>query len=642
MILVVFFHARTGLLPGGYVGVDIFLVISGFLISRLLLRQMDARDFSMSVFYRRRVRRLIPALVVMVVVSLVAAFFVLGPRDLEIMAGASLAVLLLGSNFYFWRRTDYFAAHTPEPPLLHTWSLALEEQFYLLYPGCLWLIRHASPQLRLLVFATGTSALFAFNVWLTAGHPGTAFYLLPARAWEFSFGGLIALLTDRFIVQPRARELLVAAGLSGVILSAVCITRATPYPGLAVLLPAVSTGCILWGNRGEGTRAGRLLEWPAMVAIGAASYSVYLWHWPVLTLARYYVGRNLHPLETLVALVGVALLATLSWRYVERPYRLKGRPITAPRPLTAIGASALLIVLLSVSILWARGFPQRLPPSALAFERQGLQYSASSWKCHYSAPQRVELSDLCVLSHPAVIRRRILLWGDSHANAIAPAMAALGATYGAKVWQASYSSCPPVLGTGVARRIESDHCTEFNETVARGIRELGIQSVVLAAYWSSYTPDRSNSVVFGILDPYDRSSDILGGTQADDVQNLSRGLSATVNRIRDLGAEVWIIEQVPSQDRYVPLALSRAALHGESYSSLGITRDEYERSQAVVEELFAQLPHEVHLVSPAAELCQSGRCLMSQGPRSLYLDDNHLSSWGARLIEPALQPIFTP
>jgi peptidoglycan/LPS O-acetylase OafA/YrhL len=638
VLMVALYHAKVGVVSAGYVGVDVFLVISGFLITGILASQIEAGRFSAPTFLRRRVRRLMPAVVVMVAATLIASLGLLGPRDLRTLAGAAVAVLALVANFFFWGRQGYFQEQVPEQPLLHTWSLGLEEQYYLVFPVCVLLVCRLQPQLRVPVLATATVAFVALSVVLTPYHPGAAFYLLPARAWEFLLGGLIALAAARRPASRALAEVLAASGLAGILFSGVALSRTTPYPGVAALLPAGATALVIWANR-RPTIAGRVLSTPALVAVGLMSYSIYLWHWPVLTLARYYTGRDLVPLETIAALAVIGVLSYVSWRFVERRFRL-GLAATAPvRPLTPILFIAGGILVMAALIVARDGLPGRLPAQALLFDRSGNPEAAAANPCLRTAVERASERGLCQLAAAQGTPERILLWGDSHANAVAPAMAALGAMRGRSVWQASYSGCPPVLGVSVAHTPPTHDCAAFNSLVLREIDELRITRVLLAAYWTAYLPDRPDPVVARLLDPYSRSSELAGGSAVQNRRSLERALQRTVGALRERRVEVWIMRDVPAQTGFVPLMLARAATVGRDYGALGISLTEHRRAQARVDGLLDGLGTG-HLLDPAAILCATGTCLCSTDGESLYIDSNHLSEAGANMLLPLLDPIF--
>jgi peptidoglycan/LPS O-acetylase OafA/YrhL len=639
VLLVVAYHARVGLVPAGYVGVDVFLVISGFLITDILANQIDAGRFSMRAFLTRRLYRLMPAAVLMVAATLAAGFAILGPGDLVTLAGSSLAVLGLVANFFFWGRQGYFVDQVPEQPLLHTWSLGLEEQFYLLFPLVLLAVALLAPRRRLALFVLGGAGLLAFSAWLTGVHPGGAFYLPVSRAWEFLLGGLVALVGRGGPLPAPLRELAAGAGVAGIIVAATCLTPQTPYPGIAACLPAGAAALAILGGAGRAAIAGRILALPPLVAVGTISYSLYLWHWPVLTLARDYAGRDLGFAETLAALAAIAVLSVASWKWVERPYRLRADP-AARRSLLPFAVLAAAIAGVAVTTIAASGFPGRLSPLARRFDAAGSGDATTGRECHHGPPELVSATGLCTLATAGSAGARILLWGDSHANAIAPALAALGRARGALVVQASYSGCPPLLEARVAHQPHTHYCREFNAMALAAVAELHITRVVLAAYWSAYLPERPEPGVARLLDPYRRATDLGGGDATENARNFADALGRTVAALEQRGVEVWILRQVPAQRVYVPLALARAASRGVDYDGMGIPLDAYRAGLARVDREFAALDGAVHELDPAAALCSAGICRMAAGTVALYTDANHLSADGALRLGGLLTAVF--
>jgi peptidoglycan/LPS O-acetylase OafA/YrhL len=639
VLLVVLYHAKVRPVTAGYVGVDVFLVISGFLITGILVSEIERRQFSATTFLRRRMRRLTPAAVVAVAATLLASLCFLGPRDLKTLAGSSVAVLGLGANFFFWRREGYFQEQVPEQPLLHTWSLGLEEQYYLVFPAFLILIWRFAPRYRVPALAVAAIAFLGLSALLTPFHPGAAFYLLPARAWEFLLGGLIAVTAARWAISGVLAEVLAGAGMLAILVSAVALSRATPYPGIAALLPAAGATLLIWAGGQRQTLVGRALSARVLVIVGAMSYSLYLWHWPILSLARYYLGRDLVPPETLMALAAIGLVSYGSWRYVERPFRLGTDAAAQVRSVTPIVVLAGGILLTAAVTVAGNGLPARLPEQALVFDRAGQPEAAAASPCLRTTADRLSKDAPCLLTASNGGRERILLWGDSHANAVAPAMASLGALTGQSVWQASYSSCPPVLGVSVAHMSPSHECAAFNSLALAAVDELRITRVLLVAYWTAYLPQPPDPALARLLDPYSRTSDLGGGDDVQNKHNLASALRQTVRALAAKGVDVWILRDVPAQDGFVPLILSRAVSLGHDYNHLGITLIQHRQAQSRVDALLND-SGSMHMLDPASVLCASGTCLTGAAGQALYIDSNHLSEAGAALIRPLLEPLF--
>ena len=574
----------------------------------------------------------------MVATTFLAALFIMDPNDLETLASSCISVFALAANFYFWGRQDYFADQVPEQPLLHTWSLGLEEQFYLLCPFFLLAISVWVPHRRTTALIFSAALFFALGVWMTGSHPGSAFYLLPARAWEFLLGGIIALLPERAAAPRWVLETAASLGFAGILIAAVGFAGSTPYPGVAALVPVSAASCLIWAlsdssHSTNRTMVGRLLGSRILLAIGSASYSLYLWHWPVLTLARYFAGRDLRVVETVAALTVTSLVTFVSWAYIEVPFRIVGDSAKPTRTLTPIFVLASAVVVAAAITLVYHGLPGRLSPVALSFAMSGAPQNRSGRACHHGSPDVLTPTALCVLAPDHSRHPKILLWGDSHANAFAPAMAELAIANGFGAVQATYSSCPPLLGATVAHVRSAGYCPRFNDMVVSAVRSLGIDRVVLSAYWSAYLPAKADGAFARFSDPFSRSGDLAGGDDRANERNFSAALNRTVRTLQNLGVQVWIVRQVPAQESFVPLTLSRAATLGHNYERVGITLVHHRMSVAKPDAVFDSLGAGVRLLDPANALCPDSLCFTNVAGRSLYIDANHLSPAGALLAE---------
>ena len=329
VIAVIMFHAKIAL-SGGYLGVDVFFVISGYLITSLIIKELQKGTFTFVAFWERRIRRIVPATSVMVVAVIVAGWFLLLPNEYVALGKSAMAFAAIVANIYFFQNTSGYFANGEEMPLLHTWSLAVEEQFYLIMPLFLVVAFNLSaPRGRLLLPIVMLSMFgsLAASIYAVAVFPGAAFYFLPSRAWELLIGSILALIPAGWILSNRlARETITYAGLTCIVAPCLFYTKDTPFPGLAAVVPCAGTAAIIWANTigSSGmslTSAGALLAWRPLVFLGLISYSLYLWHWPLLVFTNYWSLGPLSLISRLGLLVLALLLAILSWRFVETPIR---------------------------------------------------------------------------------------------------------------------------------------------------------------------------------------------------------------------------------------------------------------------------------------------------------------------------------
>ncbi|PHQ61093.1 MAG: acyltransferase, partial [Sphingobium sp.] len=316
---VLLFHAHVPGFSGGYVGVDIFFVISGFLITGIIAREVDEGRFSLVHFYERRFRRIIPALALMILVTLGCAAWLYLPGDLDGVPKSALAATLFASNLWFFTDTGYFAGGADVKPLLHTWSLAVEEQYYIGFPILLMLLARYAPRWRAVVLTMIAAGSLALAIILQRDTSGFTFYLLPTRAWELFAGGLLALGVLPAINRRWISELVAWGGLLAIALAVTFYDRDTIFPGLTALPPVLGAAALIHAS--PGTSVGRLLSLPILVGIGLLSYSLYLWHWPLIVFTEYATDAPLSGAIRLIVMAAALLAAALSWRFVERPFR---------------------------------------------------------------------------------------------------------------------------------------------------------------------------------------------------------------------------------------------------------------------------------------------------------------------------------
>jgi peptidoglycan/LPS O-acetylase OafA/YrhL len=447
---VVIYHAFPDLLPGGFVGVDIFFVISGYLITGIIAPQIAADTFSFRDFYGRRARRLFPALMVVLVVTLLLGAVLLMPKPLSELAYHAVAAALFVPNLANWADVGYFNAAASTKPLLHLWSLGVEEQFYLVWPFLLMTAGLVRRRTTILVAVAGLS--FVCSVVLTETNPSAAFYLPFSRLWELAIGGLLALMPiqPKWFYQP--------AGLVLVALSLFVISEETAFPGIAALLPAGGAMLVLAGS------GGGLLAWRPLVWVGLISYGLYLWHWPLLTYANY-LGIDTALNRAAIVLASVAL-ASMTFRMVETPLRQMRSNGAGPILLSG----GLAIVAAASVITWVgNGFPQRLPPEVnkiVASSSYDYRVGTQFGTCWLTDTPRFETS----CNHS-----QILVWGDSFAALLGTGMPdpSVMAT----------SSCPPFLG------LAAGLCARNNDAVIAAVRSRPPGTVVLFAAWPNYALD---------------------------------------------------------------------------------------------------------------------------------------------------------
>ena len=420
--LTILFHLdAAGRVPGGFVGVDVFFVISGFLITGLLLRALETGTFSLLAFYERRVRRIVPALAALVALVLVAGWVLLLPGDYRQMGRSALWALGASSNLFFLDNTGYFDAAATSMPLLHTWSLGVEEQFYFVWPLLLLLLWKASRG-RAYAIALGllgvVVASFVANVRTIEVAPKDAFFLLKTRAWELGAGGLLALspALGRGRALAWLAEALPVAGLALIARAATTLSHEQPYPGWDALMPVLGAALIVYRS-GRDTLAGRLLAVRPLVFVGRISYSLYLVNWPLIVFWRLYTnGSKLTPTAS-ATLAGVSVaLAWASWRWVEQPFRRPALPRRAVFTRAAVVAGS--VALAAWAVVATDGVVSRIPESARGI---GSLETMWTWSCPETSVSGLPssftypgTSGPCIVGAPwESARRRAILWGTA-------------------------------------------------------------------------------------------------------------------------------------------------------------------------------------------------------------------------------------
>lgn len=653
ILAVALFHADVPPFSGGFVGVDIFFVISGFLITSILWRDIHDGGFSVLSFYDRRICRILPALFAVVLVSTGLAVVLLTPSDLDGFGRSVVASALFASNILFWRESGYFEAPADDKPLLHTWSLSVEEQFYIVWPVLLAvLVRIRSRRLLPALILVGLLLSLGLAEWAVRRLPDAAFYLAPTRAWELLLGALLALPLIPACRTRRVADLLAVLGIALIAYSVTAFDASTRFPGFAALAPCLGAALLIYSGTQADSRVARALSWRPIVFIGLVSYSFYLWHWPVLVFGRYYLNRDLAWHEAFL-LLGIAFAAAvLSWRYVERPFRTGVRPwrrlpVSIPAAVAVILASAGAGLALHAS----EGLPGRVPSDVLAADAARDSVPPLTGRCHVEGPDLPPEED-CIFGAPGDPGTySVVLWGDSHADHYAPAIAWIAEQRGLRVREITKSACPPLPG---AQRIDSDgrwhqDCERFNAAAFDLIRRKpGMDLVILGARWALYA-ETTRFGAEGGASKYlaTRTNPELSPQESRRV--FARRLEHTVAGLMEAGMSVVILGQVPEFGYEPSACLARSRMYHHDAGGCALTAAAVQDRQRYINATLRRLADGHPRVSaffPTEALCDHERCRAALDDIALYRDDDHLTVEGARrlapYIEPALAAVHTP
>jgi len=480
---VLLFHFQIKLFAGGFVGVDIFFVISGYLITQIILSDLDRGRFSIASFYERRLRRIFPALFTVLAVTTAAVCLVLLPTELEDYAKSLMAATVSFSNLYFWSQSGYFDAPASFKPLLHTWSLGVEEQFYLLFPLLTAFVYRKAKRLLPYVLGAIGLASFAASIWVMRSNQESAFYLPHLRAWELMVGALVSLGVVPQLRRRFVREASAAIGLLLIGFAIFHYSPATRFPGWTALAPCLGTGLVLAAGRSGSTFTGRLLSIKPMVWVGLISYSLYLWHWPVIVLQNtsgfFFSGLPARTTKVLVFAICLAL-AWFSWRFVEAPFRTGPKRPSRAVIFKASLASSILAMVAGGAIIVLHGWPSRFKPEALTVAEY-LHYRGTNpnpARCFITSRDRYEDFDHDRCLTPDPTKRNFLLIGDSHANHLWSGLAGLD---GVHVMQASASLCTPTIAQ---RTAPAPGCARLMRFMFdEWLPHHHVDKLLIAAYW---------------------------------------------------------------------------------------------------------------------------------------------------------------
>lgn len=602
-------------MPGGYIGVDVFFVISGYLITRIISREMEEGTFTFARFYERRARRIFPALFAVLAVTLIAGYFLLLPSDYSGTLRGALGTLFFASNIVFWRdmAAGYFAATDAGlNPLLHTWSLAVEEQFYVFFP-ILLLVCYRYFRRHIVLILIGCAVVSLVGAALLVQSKSVAvFFLSPFRAWELLVGSLLALNAVPAIRSRAVREAVAGAGLLAILIACFVYNAKTTFPGLAALAPVLGAAAIMHAGASGPSFAGRLLQWRPVVYIGLISYSLYLWHWPLIVLVRYAIGME--PITPYIPVLFAASLAlgSLSYHFIEQPFR-RGVRVTRKFVFSSSAVFTSVLAMASVIGLMRGGFEARFSPEVVRLDK------ARSPKIPFANCDDKPVGAGCTLGSAAGMPT-LLVWGDSHSVAWAPVLDVILANQGVQAVFVPTSACPPMLevNNAVNARCPVKNLTVKNYLLANP----NIKTVIMAAYWSTYFREDGPLTAQVSKEPF-KDSDVA-----------KTALASTIQWLRANNKQVVLIGPVPVYESSVPLVLALEEATGRKF--LNSSLDTQKKKNALFFEVVDEAKRSgekalFRFLDPIKWLCADNCSVMKDGV-PLYRDSHHLSVAGAMAL----------
>jgi peptidoglycan/LPS O-acetylase OafA/YrhL len=601
VLLVIGLHVDVPLLRGGYVGVDVFFVISGYLITGIITRQIAAGRFTIAGFYERRARRILPALVTVMLLSTVFANIYLLPDELVAYGKSLISASLSYSNFYYWSTADYFDALTDMKPLLHTWSLAVEEQFYLVLPLLLVLLSKRQRK-TIYVVVPGLAAMsFALSAWESYRNPDAAFFLPSSRAWELMLGSMLALGLCPPMRQRWLREICAMTGILMIAYAATHYSDSTPFPGVMALLPCFGSFLVIAAGRSGVSLTSGLLSLKPIAFLGVISYSVYLFHWPLIVFTRMGFlsglprGNRAYALSILLLSL---LLGFLSWRFVEKPFRAGIFRGVGRRKLFAVFGGGLAVCsCLACAEMATGGLPWRFPKHSIDIAKQmNEQAQVRRGVCFIDSSSRFDDFQKGVCMHTEPAKVNYLLFGDSHAAALWYGLSRQLSTV--RILQATASGCKPEVDSAFA-----GNCVRMIRYVFGDfLLSHHVDAVFLTARWH-------------------RESDFVH-------------LRSTIDWCKQHGIRVIILGPVMEYDAPLPKLLAYSiAANDPSYPQRHI-RAEMFGWDSIMKQI-AEDDWRVQYISLISLQCPNRICISYADPsqqKSLLKDDNHFSEAGSLFI----------
>ncbi len=646
---VIFFHAGFQAFSGGFIGVDVFFVISGYLITSIILTEKTSGKFTLINFYERRARRILPALFFIMLVCLPFSWLWLLPSDLNDFSKSLIVVPIFSSNFLFVNQSGYFDTAIELKPLIHTWSLAVEEQYYLLFPifiSFLWY--KCWPWAARIIFVVALISLI-FSNWGAHNYPTATFYLLPTRIWELFIGSLVALYlfnhNQNLLSERKTSSVLGIVGLLLIVFSIITFDEGTPFPSLYALTPTIGTALIiLFSSQNEWV--GKWLGNKLFVGLGLISYSAYLWHQPLFAFARI----RSFSVPTTGLLLSLSLLAIflayLSWKYVEKPFRDKNK-FSQKQIFIFSLIGSLFFIGLGITGNINKGFGQRFTvPQSIADDLAGKNKNQSQnlriMNCFKNFKKNSPEIDTCFLGDPKGKNSEIAVFGDSHAISLLPAFDLIGKKIRKSIAHIGLGGCPSLLDVWVLKgNFDTGVCKKLAQRQLTYVKDHEIKKVFLTSRWTIYTDGNyEGKKLFHLALNRDDSLDKSTSRKA-----FEQGLNKTIQAYRDLGAEVYIVAQVPQQLRSTKEIYY--AMYDSNFSD--VKKSEFIRKysvpiykhtalQSYTRRLFDAHAsrNEIKLINLDSIFCDNARCIFGTAKQPYYVDADHLSIFGSNLTIPKI------
>ncbi|MFL0800343.1 MAG: acyltransferase [Agarilytica sp.] len=651
---VILFHYGVTGFSGGFVGVDIFFVLSGYLISSIIFDKLEKGRFEFGNFYFRRIRRLFPVYVVVMAVTFALAYAFMLPREFREFGQSLVASTVYISNILFFLEAGYFDTASHLKPLLHTWSLSVEEQFYVVFPFVAWLCARLSRKNLFIFFAILTLASFVAAVSYIKTDTSAVFYLYPFRAWEMFLGTLLA---TKFIPQLVSRlwnNIIAITGLVLVILPTFLYTDKTLFPGAAAFMPCFGTALLIYSGNSHQGWVQQILSSSIPVYIGKLSYSLYLWHWPLYVIYAYISPEGLSTLDVIMVAAATVTASYLSYRYIETPFRY-GQFSWSNRMLPVFSATAVFSFVAMAAGFYlhkTNGMPQRLNAETAAFAHAGGDLFGDLSGCVLEDNNILPGIGFCPIGDPLNSESYTLIWGDSHGGAYKRGYESAINNNSQHALLAWTGGCPAVFGLekdeSVSSKLIDDQCPIRNNAILKLLKEdKRINSVVIVGRWSYYILGEGVGV-----DEHNKISLWPEGSNQDAVTDQARlfidSFMSTLNTLKEMDKKVFVVEQPPEFERYVGRKIAIELMRGskEIQTNLdALTAQHYSKVMKRQGPMQLALSHAENqqlatILNTHGFFCENDTCTLMRNGAPMYFDNNHVSSFGAEQINTMFTPVL--
>ena len=632
VIAVILFHFGVYGFAGGFVGVDIFFAISGFLMTGIVVEGLErskTSTFSIIGFYMARARRILPALIALCAVLLAFGWMALPPLDYKMLGTHSVAGVSFLSNMQFWREAGYFDTQSHEKWLLHTWSLAVEWQFYIILPlvlAAVWKWRQ-NRQCITLVMLIGLVASLVSSIVITPLAPSAAFYLLPTRAWEMLAGGLVYLLANRLVITAGMRTVFEIIGFGLIIGSIVGFDSSSSWPGWRALIPVIGTSLILLAARSNSIWTGPAsIQW-----LGTRSYSLYLWHWPIV-VALTYLDQQANPVYILIGLGLTLVLGNISYHLVETPARRYLTNLSMRKNAAVLLSCTIAVTVVGLGVRLNHGVSGRLPAEVEAISLESKNKNPRRDECLLMTGV---VSPSCTFGGSEL---QAVVLGDSHANAVVSAVVSAAHSPDSAIMELTYSGCPTIQGV---RHPGQKECGDFIDWAIQKLKTIPSNVPVIIvnrhaqyAIGANETPSELNKPQVHFSKPYLTSEPKFLEEYALNLKNTACEIAKH--------RTVYLVRPIPEMGVDVPTRAARAALAG-TQKPIFISLADYNQRQAFIWKAqdAARDQCGVKILNPLPYLCSDESCFGTKDNRPLYRDDDHLSEHGNKVLVPMFSEVFS-